>query len=501
MVTTASGPTVTVPRAQVAAQIQILGLPRNTLSALFEPSPGSPAAAPAYQSFEPQEQAALQLALPLLASPAMVTRTRAMLDEGHFLSTWIVTGSGNEPALTPYLLLAHDEEQDSFQMKPVANRDTVVRSFMPYLDAGLPALVGDAFELPMEAFVLLVALCDLVRRARFSAGLDHAPAPQQFTHQDIEMALADGRENPDPRWLLPHLLAIRPDLTDAPNLSRGLQALANGGWLTHGTGAVSLSEDGMRLAHALERRVAMMAFWTVGATPQGELASRSTLFVRSPWQLWCFDVGSEDGYTAVGAPVDVAAAYGLLQDLLTPVGAPLPMQEVVAAPAPTEKTSQHQTQAYPIPTSAPGVRSKASAQQAQPRQPSPLQLVVLEGSLAGQTFTLSGQTTLGRSSENTIQLEDERASRRHAQIDLQGGDWTIQDLGSRNGTFINQERIVQPVSLQTGDQVQIGDTLFQVNGPGEGRSAAAERTCPHCGQQVPVSAQFCRYCGGSLARR
>ena len=45
----------------------------------------------------------------MLASPALAVRIRAVLDNGHALSTCAVTGLGTDPELTPYLLLAHDE--------------------------------------------------------------------------------------------------------------------------------------------------------------------------------------------------------------------------------------------------------------------------------------------------------------------------------------------------------------------------------------------------------
>jgi hypothetical protein len=324
------GPMVTVPRAQVAAQILALGLPRNTLSAAFD-LPESGEVSASWPTHGPEEQATLQVALPLLASPALVARARAVLDDGLALATWIVTGSSNDPALTPYLLLAHDEKADSFRMRVMEDRQAVARTFLPYLDAGLPATESEAFELPVEAFALLVALCDLQRRARFGAGLDHVAVPQQFTAKDIELALADAREHGDVRWVLPHVLAIRPDLPAAPDLARGLAALAAGGWVVSRTAPVSLSESGARLARALDQRLALLSFWVAGATPEGELASRSSLFVRSPWEIWCFDVGGVDGRAATGAAVDVATAYGLLQDLLTPVGVPWALQAVQPA--------------------------------------------------------------------------------------------------------------------------------------------------------------------------
>jgi len=504
----AGTPMLTVSRAQLGPLIQAMGLPRNTLSAVFDLPEGS-TAPPGWQNFGQWEQAALQLALPLLASPALVARTRAVFDETRFLATWIVTGSGNEPALTPYLMLAHDEAADTFQLKPVLNRETVARSFLPYLDTGLAVMGGDAFDLPVGAFGLLVALCDLVRRARYSAGLDHSPAPQQFTIHDIELALADGRENGDPRWLLPHLLAIRPDLPALPDPSRWLPVLKSRGWLANGADPVMLSETGQRLAHFLDQRLAMFSFWVVGATKQGELASRSSIFVRCPWHIWCFDVGSEDGVTATGAPVDVGTAYGLLQDLLTPVGAPRPVQAPSPAPGPAPAPSAPEAPsrageplprdaAHPAPAAARRPDSGTVMRQPAVPQPQLGQLLVIEGSQAGQVFTLGGQATLGRSAECTIRLEDEQASRRHARLSQQGGSWVLEDLGSRNGTLVNGQRIGQAVLLQAGDWVRIGNSLFQISGPGRVEPVASEPSCPHCAQTVSSGARFCRHCGKSI---
>jgi pSer/pThr/pTyr-binding forkhead associated (FHA) protein len=76
----------------------------------------------------------------------------------------------------------------------------------------------------------------------------------------------------------------------------------------------------------------------------------------------------------------------------------------------------------------------------------------------GRRYTLSpAGAALGRSHESDVVLADERASRQHARIELQGDEWVIKDLGSANGTFVNGERIrVRP--LRPGDEIVIGDT-------------------------------------------
>jgi hypothetical protein len=445
------------------------------------------------------------VALPLIASPALMVRTQALFDEGRFVATWVITGTSNDPALTPYLLLAEGEAEDGFQIKPVRNRDTVVRSFLPYLDVGLPVSETEPFELPVEAFLVLAALGDLYRRARFSAGLDHTAAPGRFTSRDLELALADGRQHPDPRWMLPFLRGIWPELPAGEDLGRGLQALANDGWVHQRDGEVVLSEQGLRLARSLDQRLAMLSFWAVGATPEGELAARSALFVRSPWHIWCFDVGGEDGRRAIGASVGLASTYALLQDLLTPVGTPLPVDEPQPQiPAVSAEWAVGPAQAAPpapaaSPVPPPRGEETLTGLDAVGQAP-PAALVVREGAQPGQTFSLQGPATLGRSPENQIRLDDERASRRHARISPRGSHWIIEDLESRNGTFVNGQRVDGATPLRPGDQIRIGATLLQLMEPArKAAPSAASAACPHCGQPVRPGVRFCRYCGQPLS--
>ena len=78
------------------------------------------------------------------------------------------------------------------------------------------------------------------------------------------------------------------------------------------------------------------------------------------------------------------------------------------------------------------------------------------GGIAGETFTLTGARTLiGRSPECEVFLDDVTVSRRHAEILHDGDRYTIRDLGSLNGTFVNRQR-VESAELHDDDEVQIG---------------------------------------------
>ena len=73
---------------------------------------------------------------------------------------------------------------------------------------------------------------------------------------------------------------------------------------------------------------------------------------------------------------------------------------------------------------------------------------------------------LGRDSSNLIQVHDTEVSRRHAEIRREGDAYTVVDLGSSNGTFVNGER-VERHALANGDRLQVGSTLILFTDPGD----------------------------------
>jgi hypothetical protein len=79
------------------------------------------------------------------------------------------------------------------------------------------------------------------------------------------------------------------------------------------------------------------------------------------------------------------------------------------------------------------------------------------GGRAGEYFSPQGdRTTIGRSPDNAIFLDDVTVSRKHAVLVQSGGELKIEDLGSLNGTFVNRRRIDSATRLESGDEVQIG---------------------------------------------
>lgn len=74
-------------------------------------------------------------------------------------------------------------------------------------------------------------------------------------------------------------------------------------------------------------------------------------------------------------------------------------------------------------------------------------------------FRLEGEViSIGRGADCTLTLADLYASRHHARIERRGDDYVVVDDGSRNGTFVGDERINGPHVLSPGDEISIGNT-------------------------------------------
>ncbi len=85
------------------------------------------------------------------------------------------------------------------------------------------------------------------------------------------------------------------------------------------------------------------------------------------------------------------------------------------------------------------------------------QLIVKGGPEKGREIPLSQELlTIGRLQGSDVVIDDRLASRRHAEIERRRGQYVVNDCGSRNGTFVNGQRISEPHMLRDGDEIQIG---------------------------------------------
>ena len=135
-------------------------------------------------------------------------------------------------------------------------------------------------------------------------------------------------------------------------------------------------------------------------------------------------------------------------------GTPLPTPN-----APVDVTSAIPA-AGPVTGSVPEVDGEFSAEAHQGAvdalTPGSALLVVKRGPNAGSRFLLDQDvTTAGRHPDSDIFLDDVTVSRRHAEFRREGSGYTVHDVGSLNGTYVNRERI-DAAPLSGGDEVQIG---------------------------------------------
>jgi pSer/pThr/pTyr-binding forkhead associated (FHA) protein len=124
-----------------------------------------------------------------------------------------------------------------------------------------------------------------------------------------------------------------------------------------------------------------------------------------------------------------------------------------------------------------------------------LSLEIVEGAGAGRMVPVTATVTIGRGRDADLILADELVSRRHAQVTPDGPGAVVEDLGSRNGTFVNGQGIHGPVRLHPGDQLQLGVSLVEL------RSASQIAERPSAVHPVPpplaVPARTPDYLGGA----
>jgi FHA domain/zinc-ribbon domain len=104
-----------------------------------------------------------------------------------------------------------------------------------------------------------------------------------------------------------------------------------------------------------------------------------------------------------------------------------------------------------------GEESEASVTLEELGAEGPALVVRSGGGRAGEHFVPQGErTTIGRSPDNDIFLDDVTVSRQHAVLLQRDDGYHIEDLGSLNGTFLNRRRIESSSRIENGDELQIG---------------------------------------------
>jgi pSer/pThr/pTyr-binding forkhead associated (FHA) protein len=91
-----------------------------------------------------------------------------------------------------------------------------------------------------------------------------------------------------------------------------------------------------------------------------------------------------------------------------------------------------------------------------------LLLEIVEGAAAGRQYRLEGPLEVGREPHLPVQLDDGQVSRRHARVTPDDARAWVEDLGSSNGTFVNDQPIHMPREIVPGDRVRMGLTVLEL---------------------------------------
>lgn len=110
---------------------------------------------------------------------------------------------------------------------------------------------------------------------------------------------------------------------------------------------------------------------------------------------------------------------------------------------------------------APAAKKAAPVARKQAEAPTGQVTILEPPELAGSTMSIGDELTVGRAAKCTLTLDDTYISSVHARIAWRDRKFVVEDAGSTNGTYLNQERLVTPVVLRSGDRVRIGSTVLE----------------------------------------
>lgn len=103
------------------------------------------------------------------------------------------------------------------------------------------------------------------------------------------------------------------------------------------------------------------------------------------------------------------------------------------------------------------------ANQSKHSAPPPLQFSIVDQNAYHKQILLEApEASIGRSPDNTYQFTDATVSGHHARLFFESGQWWVQDLGSANGTILNDIQITDSSILAPDDEVQIGKVLLKI---------------------------------------
>jgi hypothetical protein len=80
-----------------------------------------------------------------------------------------------------------------------------------------------------------------------------------------------------------------------------------------------------------------------------------------------------------------------------------------------------------------------------------------------RSVRIDANVTIGRAPECELRIDDDTyVSQQHARVFGKGGSWYVEDLGSTNGTYVNEQRLAAPAMVSGGDRIRVGTTVLEL---------------------------------------
>jgi pSer/pThr/pTyr-binding forkhead associated (FHA) protein len=160
------------------------------------------------------------------------------------------------------------------------------------------------------------------------------------------------------------------------------------------------------------------------------------------------------GYLTLLWAFVLLAVRAVRADLLDPVRRR--RRDAVAGPPPVHRPAGPRSSQPRPETPSPAFPGGSAAY-------TPTMLVVTDGPRAGTVIPLTGEPiTIGRAPDSTLVLDDDFVSGRHARLVPHDGWWSVEDLGSTNGTFLERTKVTTPMPVHLGAKVRIGKTVLEL---------------------------------------
>lgn len=435
---------------EMAAVAAAFGLRNGTLGVLPDKLPTGPEAAEATKAFgvlDPAFRALAERCLKALADPRKAVHFHSEVANeqvSRCLLAWHPDMGG------AWVSLARTGDLRRVSLRSEAELRLLLANTLAADDSLRPDRIAVNLSTP-EALALLAAF-DQLRRARLISLLNHNEPVTLFAAEDVQARLAEASVE-DYRWTLPFLAKLLPlpvgGLAVAKDPRPALLAIEKAGLIerlgTSGDRVVCELTSAGTFLEAGFRESSAKAALSVTALVAGGLGHDVFLLVRSLFDLFLVSLSGGD------AALSTILA-GDLDELCKIIFAPPPPM-----PPPVVSGSQSAGQGVEATVILNGPTVTLAC------------LVVDSGSLAGKIFTLTDGLTLGRQADNDIVINDPGVSRRHARFGRDAaGVWSVADLGSSNGCFVNEVRIEGPTVLQPGDRIRVSNTAMTFN-PIEGR--------------------------------